>query len=515
MGLNQESRTVNAGKNAASALCNKICVLLLTFISRKVFIQYIGVAYLGINGLFSNILTLLSMADLGLGTAMNVSLYRPIAENDMKRLSALLNYFKRLYTLIAFGVTIAGLGLIPFLKYIVNMESHIPHLYVYYMIFVLKNTASYLFIYKAAIINADQKNYLVNRIELYVSLGKVLAQIILVITLRSYLLYCLLEVAVVLVHNLIVSSIANRTYPFLGERNQLERAEKKAIFKDISDIFLYKIAWSLLNGTDNILMSVLVGTVSVGLYSNYYTVTFQLEAFIALLFTSMTAGVGNLIATAQPQRRYQVFQMMQMISFWICGIVTVSLWYLLQDFIQLWVGPELLLDQLTVIAIIINMFFSVCMRPVWTFREGTGMYRQIRYVMVVTAVLNLIFSIVLGNLLGISGILFATSLSKAATYFWYEPKILFQKFFQQKARLFYMDYMKNTLLLVSAGALCYIPIRCIKGSALTSWLIKAVICLAVVNTLYYLRYRRTKEFLLFRSKVRGLINKRDKNHGSA
>ena len=160
MSLNSDSRTVNAGKNAISALINKFCILLLTFIGRKIFIQYIGIEYLGINGLFYNILTLLSMADLGLGTAMNVSLYKPIAENDIRKLSALLNYFRQIYCFIAIAVTVIGFAIIPFLPYIVNVDSEIPHLYLYYVVFVLKNTVSYLFVYKSSIINADQKNYL-------------------------------------------------------------------------------------------------------------------------------------------------------------------------------------------------------------------------------------------------------------------------------------------------------------------------------------------------------------------
>ena len=162
-------------------------------------------------------------------------------------------------------------------------------------------------------------------------------------------------------------------------------------------------------------MSIIVGTIYVGLYSNYLTITSNLEQFIAMLFTSLTAGVGNLVATESPEHRYDTYKAMQMVSFWICGIVCVCLLYLMQDFIVIWVGRDLLLDDLTMIAIVLNVFFSTCMRPVWTFREGTGMYKQIRYIMFATAILNLVLSIVLGKILGVSGILFATSISKLCT----------------------------------------------------------------------------------------------------
>lgn len=501
MSLNEGSRTKNAERNAVSAIGNKLIILGLTFISRKFFIEYIGVEYLGINGLFANVLTLLSMADLGLGTAMNVSLYKPIAEEDTDRIAALLNYFRKLYIYIAIGVTCVGLAIMPFLKYLVNMEQEIPHLYLYYLVFVLKNTASYLFIYKSALIRADQKTYLINSVEIYINIIKVIVQFIVVVTLKNYLMYIIFDVVAVVAQNFVVSHRADRQYPFIGGNNILDNIEKKEIFSDISSVFLYKIAWSLLNGTDNILMSVIVGTVYVGLYSNYLTVTNSLETFIALLFTSLTASIGNLVATESEKKRYDMFKTMQMIGFWICGIVTVGLLFLTQDFIQLWFGKKLLLDNLTLVAIVINVFFSTCMRPVWTFREGTGMYRQIRYIMFVTAILNLVLSIVLGNIMGISGIIFATSISKLATYFWYEPNILFKSFFKVNPKKYYMEYIENIILIVISLLLSYILIHFIEKISIGCWILKAIICMVIVNVLYFLKYYRTTEFKYLKKKI--------------
>jgi len=506
MALNTGSRTINATKNAAVSLINKLCILVLTFISRKFFIQYIGVEYLGINGLFANVLTLLSLADLGLGTAMNVSLYKPIAENDTKKLAALLSYFRTIYYFVAAGVTVVGLGLIPFLKYIVNLDKDIPHIYLYYSMFVIKNAVSYLFVYKSAIIRADQRNYVVNRIDIYVNIAKVVLQCIVIVAFKMYFLYLLLEVLCVLAHNLVVSHIANRDYPFIKNREELSKSEKKGIFSDISSVFLYKIAWSLINGTDNILMSVIVGTIYVGMYSNYSALTRNTEMFVALMFTSLTASIGNLVATSSPERRYKTFQSMQMVSFWLCGIITVCLFFLTQDFIQLWFGKELLLDNLVLTAIVLNSFFSNCMRPVWSFREGTGMYKQIRFIMFATAILNLILSIVLGKLLGLSGILFATSISKFLTYFWYEPNILFKNFFKVSPSKYYMGYVTNAVVLLIIVIVCFIPISFLKEVTVMNWIIKAVICFVVINVVYYIRYRNTEEFDNIKKKVRVIFD---------
>lgn len=504
MSFNSESRSKNAAKNAFSAMGNKMIILLLTFVSRRIFIQYIGVEYLGINGLFANILTLLSMADLGLGTAINVSLYKPIADNNTKRIAALLHYYRQLYIFISIGVTLLGLGLLPFLSYLVNLDTDIPLLSVYYVVFVLKNTASYLFAYKSSILRADQKTYVINKIEVWINISKVVAQIVIIISTKSYLLYILLDLVSIVIQNLIVSKVADKQYPFIKENAKLDKDEKKAIFSDTSSVFLYKIAWSLLNGTDNILMSIIVGTLVVGYYSNYYTITSNLEMFIALIFTSLTAGIGNLVATEKAEKRFNTFKTMQMVSFWLCDIVCVCLLFLLQDFIALWVGKNLQLDNLTVIAIVLNIFFSICMRPVWTFREGTGMYKQIRYIMFVTAILNLIISVVLGNIMGIAGIVFATSISKLLTYFWYEPYILFKNFFKHSVKDYYMDYIKNIFVLAIEIGACYIAMHFINGAGIFIWIIKAVVCLLIVNAICLVRYYKTAEFENIKIKIIGL-----------
>lgn len=506
--LNAESRTVSAGKNAVAAITNKICVLFLTFISRKIFIQYIGIEYLGINGLFSNILTLLSMADLGMGTAMNVSLYKPIADNDTRKLSALLNYFRQIYCCIAIAVTVVGLGLIPVLKYIINMDADIPYLYVYYIMFLLKNTVSYLFVYKAAMVSADQRDYLVNKVAVYVNVVKVAAQILTVIILKNYFFYMLLEIAAVVANNFTVSHIADKQYAFLRRHEQLTKEEKKLLFKDIYSAFLYKIAGILLSGTDNILMSVIINTVTVGLYSNYCTITGNIEALIILLFNSLTAGIGNLIVTSASEKRYRTYKSMQMAGFWLAAVISACLLFLTQDFIELWLGKDLLLDNYVLIAIVINIFYSVCMRPIWTFREGTGMYRQIRYIMFITALLNIALSIAFGRRMGAGGILIATSVSKFLTCFWYEPLILYRNFFCVNPVRYYIEYFANVLLACICVIFCYVPIHYVHGVSIKNWLIKMMICFVIINAVYLFRYFKSSEFIFFKEKVSSLAYKK-------
>lgn len=493
--MNNESRTKNAGKNITSAFLNKIAILILTFVSRKVFIQFIGIEYLGINSLFANILTLLSIADLGIGTAMNVRLYKPIAENDKEKISAILNYFKVVYYVIAAVVLTIGLALIPVLPYIVNMDKDIPHLYLFYVILVLKNVFSYLFVYKGSILKADQKTYVVNMVDIFITVLTIAAQIVVIVTLKNYLLYLLIGVLSIIIHNVVVSLTADKYYSFIkNSHSKLSKEEQKEIFSDVSSAFVYKVSKAIINGTDNILISILIGTVTVGIYTNYHTITSNIDAFIVLAFSALTAGVGNLIAKECEDKRFSVFKIVRMICFWLCTYCSISLLFLTQDFIALYFGSELLLDNLTLISIVLAFYVSTCMKPILTYREGSGMYKKIKWVMLISAVLNIILSIVLGKLIGLSGIFFATSISKLLTYFWVEPIMLYRTTFKKSVGEYFVSQLLNVLLFAISFGLCFIPIFFIKTISILTWFLKAGICLIIVNTVYFLVYFKTPEF---------------------
>lgn len=512
MALNDKSRTENVKRNAVFAIARKLTNVLLVFVGRRFFIKYIGIAYLGINGLFVNVLTLLSLAELGISTAMNVSLYKPIAEKDTHKLAAIIAYFRRIYVYIAIAVTVIGVALMPFLKYIVNMDQDIPHLYIYYLIFVLNNSITYLMTYKSSILFADQNMSTVSKIEIWSNLIKTLLQIIVTIVLKSYLLYLITDISYAFIRNLLLTHISNKEYPFLKEKATLDEEERKKIGSNIFSLFVYRISFVIINGTDNILISMLVGTVFVGFYSNYNAVSTNIESTIGLLFVSLTASIGNLVTTSDENSRYRIFRISQMATFCVCGIVCTGLLLLFQDFITLWVGNECLLDMRTVVAITIYLYYQLAMRPVWLFREGTGMYDQIKYVMLVTAFCNIVISIVLGKLIGLSGILFGTTIANVLTCFWFEPRILFKKFFNKHPSIYYRDHLINIILTGVGMVACYFATRGIEGVSVLKFIIKGVIIVAITGTIYLVRYCREPEFrhltLKVMSSAKKLISKK-------
>ena len=496
-------RTVKSSKSIITGIANKFILLVLAFVSRKIFIHYIGVEYLGINSLFSDVLNLLSMADLGFGIAIAYSYYEPLAKGDHEKLSALTGFYKRIYNIIALAVALIGLFMIPFLKYIVNMEQEIPHLYIYYVIILSNTVLSYLFVYKSTIITADQKGYLINRINIYINVIRTVLQCIALVLFESYLVYIILQSVGTLLNNFVISFIADKQYPFLKNKNYLAAEEKRNIIENMKSVFLYKVAASLMGGTDSLIMSKICGTVIVGLYSNYLTITMQLTSVVQIVFQSLTASVGNLLLQKDTENSYIVFKQMQMISHWMSATISVCVLTLVQDFIVLWLGEEYLMSMTMVWAIAANLYFSIAMQPIWSFREASGLYNKTKYVMLCTVVVNIALSVFLGIQMGAPGVILASVIARLTTYFWYEPALIFKLYFQKKSSGYYFDFLVSCCLIVISYFVINVVSYYFRLTSLSilNWFIKAIISIFVIFSFYLLRYHKKNEFRELRNKV--------------
>ena len=492
--VNQQSRIIKSSRNMVFGVGNQILNLILQFITRTVFINVLGAEYLGINGLFTNILTLLSLADLGLNTAMVYSFYKPLAVDDKTKLSALITFYKKIYNTIAIIITIIGCSFIPFLGSIVNTESEIPHLQIYYILFLLNTVMSYLFVYRASIIRADQKAYIISKYRMVTFIVMNILQIVFLLQTHNYIVYLLIQILCNLVNNIAITRKANKLYPFIKEKEELAQEEKKFIIDNIKSVFLYKFSSVLLNGTDNIIISKMIGTIWVGLYSNYQMIISAISSFISIGFTSMYASIGNLVATAKEEKRKEVFNTISLLGFFISAFTTCCLTVLINDFIQLWIGEEYILQIEIVIAILLNHYLACVLQPVWSFREATGIFKKTKYVMVVCAILNIILSIILGIYFGVAGILFASAISRLTTYFWYEPVILFRDYFKSSARSYYWKQLKNAILTIICISITFMITSLIKNVGIIEWIGKALIASIVTSVIYYLLYRKTNEF---------------------
>lgn len=499
------SRFNAAKKNFTVGIIYNILSILLNFFSRKIFIKYIGIEYLGINGLFTNVLSLLSMVDLGFGVAMNYTFYKPLADNDKDKISRLIYFYRRVYNTIAVLILLLGIGIMPFLKYIINMEQDIPYLYVYYMVFLSQTVIGYLFIYKSTIISADQKNYIIDKINIKYSIIKICAQIICILLFRNYFIYILIGVIVTLFINLSISKIANKQYPYIMQKKLLEKREKQEIYHNLRSIFIYKLSATCMGSIDNIVMSVLVGTVTVGIYSNYYMAITSINTIITMTFGALTAGVGNIVAKESLKKRHEIFKILQVIAYWLSLMFAICFFFLIDDFIYMWLNEkQFQFGILEKIAISFDLYLGILMRPLWTFRDAAGVYLRTKYIMLIAAILNIFFSFIMGLKLGVAGIIFASSLCRILTYVWYEPVILFKEFFGVGPQRYFLGLIKNTIsLIIITFLLCLID-EYILSNIWYLWLIKGTIYFLIISILFFITFRKSDELRYMKDKMLSL-----------
>ncbi len=490
----EKSRIYNSIKNIFLGIGNQILLLILTFISRIIFVRILGAEYLGINGLFSNILTILSVAELGMGSSIIYSMYKPLANNDTEKISALMNYYKKMYNIVAVVVAILGICLMPFLEYLVNTTDEIENINIYYLLFLANTVISYLLASRSVILNADQKLYITKIYTLLVYILQTVMQIIVLVITKNFILYLVIQVIGTFLTNLCGALVTKRMYPYIKKGDQLNKKDKKEIFKNMKSMFFYKIGGVILNNTDNILISILVGTIWVGYYSNYLMVITSVETFTTIIFTALTASVGNLIASTDKEKQFEIFKVINSVCNIIFGFCAVGLQILFNDFITIAFGESYILSTPVVITIVLSFYLKGILNPIWIYRETTGLFEHTKYVALFTAGLNIILSIILGKIWGIFGILIATVISRLLTNMWYEPFVLYKIHFNKKVTNYFKDNLLNFLITVIIIILCGIITNYINIVNIVTFILKGIICLIIASIIYYFCYRKTEAF---------------------
>ena len=493
-----ESRIAKTQKNAVTAIAQNFLSIILSFLARIIFVRILSVDYLGINGLFSNVLNVLSLADLGMQTAMMYSLYKPIAEDDKDKIKNLVAFFKKIYMVIAIVVFIVGIAVIPFLKFIINLDRDIPNLIAYYILSLLNVVISYLFIYRTTLIVADQKSFILNK---YIMIFRIIsfgAQIIVLILFKNYFLYLAVAVIVGFLSNLYQNHIALKLYPFLKEKaSKLEKSDINRIVVDIKALFIYRISGTIQSNTDNILISIFVGTVFVGYYSNYIMVITSLISVITLIFNSVKASIGSIIASDDTTLEHKEFYfwVLELLDFWMVAFCSICCICLFSDFVELFFGKEYVLSLPIVIAIVLIFYTNNIRQTIWTFRETTGLFHETQYITTVTAILNIVFSLIGGHYWGMLGILIATVLSRMLYAWWKEPIILFNSYFRKSSKHYYVVYVCRFLLFGLTCITTYILGMVLKSdNLLVTFVWKIIICCIVPNLIFFFYFKNSKEF---------------------
>lgn len=503
------SRVDRVARNTKVGLISQIAIILSNFIVRKVFVTMLGEEYLGLGGLFTDILSMLSLAEMGFGSAIVFSLYKPLAQNDHEKIKSLMDLYKKAYYVIGAFVLIAGAALTPFLDFFVKeMPEHIEHIGLIYLLNVLNAGASYFFIYKASLLFADEKKYVEMMISVRAKLICAAGQVLVLWLTHNYFLYMGVMVAATIMQNVMISVQVDRMYPYLKEKHlqPLPAEDTAVIRRNVGAMVFHKIGSVAVFGTDSILLAKFVSVAVVGLYSNYTLIRKALLNVIDMLYVSIAASMGNLNASETDDKKYEAYQHIHFFSAWLFGFVCVCLLGLYNPFIELWLGRAYLLPFSTVFLIVVNFYMS-CMRiPVSKTKEAMGLFWNDRYKPIFEVAINLVVSIVLAGPMGINGIFIGTLVSTLTVPFIVEPYVLYRHGLKRSVLLYYRDYMLY-LTVTAAAAAATLWLCSLTGAGLLSFVVKMAICSVVPNLVYLLAYHRTEDFHYLLSVARRLAGR--------
>lgn len=506
----ENSRLKNSALNFASGFLGRVLAILLNFAVRTNFIYCLNEAYLSVNGLYSNILTVLSLAELGFGSAMVYRMYAPVAVKDYQKTAALLQFYKKIYIIIGVVIFLLGLCVIPFMDYIIKDKPDISGLTLYYILFLVNTSISYWFSsYKASVLYADQKEYIKTNVQNTMAILQSGLQIVLLLLFRKYLLYLLIQLAGNIFLNLYVAHLVDKRYPEIQtyQGASLSAEERVQIRKDTEALVLSRFGHVALNGTDNIIISAVVGVLWVGRLSNYTLICDSVTSVLCQITAAITGSLGNFFATEDKHAGYALFKKVEFLNFWLYGFSFIALVTLLDPFVQIWAGERFVLGLPISIAIAINFFVAGYMNTLWVFRSTIGLFKQGKFRPILVAILNIILSIFLGKLWGVFGVLFATFLSRAAISLWYDPLILHRYGFEVSCKPFFARYFRRVLLLTTI-LIVMLTIRYVVLSSATTVLRFAVMTMftaIVPNAIFWLAYHRCEEYAYFRSIVKDRV----------
>lgn len=427
----QKSRTTYAIYNFTSSMGGQLITIILQFITRTVFIHTLGKEYLGIGGLFSNILSMLSLAEFGVGSAIIFKLYEPIAINDQNRIKVLMKFYKIVYRLIGTVIAVVGVALIPFLPVIIRDYEKMERLHInvifIYSLYLLKSVSSYLFFaYKGSLIRAHQKEYILNFVNYIAMFVLTIIQVITLILFRNYNLFLLLALSEVVVENLIGAKIADHMYPYLKENTseKISKSEIREIIKDCSALFLYRMNGVVLKATDNIVISMFLGIGAVALYSNYVIFYNTLNTLFAKIYNSVAHSLGNLHTIHDKDKEYRVFKSSNLITAIIGGTAGVGMFVVADEFVNTWVGGDWVIRQPFALLLGLEVYSLAIRQQLAKYRNTMGLFQQAKYRPVASMIINLFVSVLLVNKLGITGVLIGTVVADWTTVMWFDPIII-------------------------------------------------------------------------------------------
>lgn len=505
------SRTKNAIRNSAFGIISKLATLALGVVVRTIFIYSLGNEYLGVNSLYSEILAMLSLAELGFGSAIAYAMYEPVAKNDEQKLLKLIDYFRTVYRFVALTITVVGLALVPFLDKLVQGAPSISltELRVYYLMFLFNTVISYFVTYKYSVINAMQKDYIITNIDLIVYVTIVIAQGIVLVLFNNFFAYLLSQSLVLLASRILITKFLEAKFDIFKKKTSIKLSvkERKEIFTNVKGLMLHRLAGVSINSTDNLVISVFteLGVIGVALVSNYNMIIRTGLGFIDILFASVTSGLGNMASSESKEDFYAVFKQLNFLNFWLYGICCIGCFVLVPSIIVLWIGETYIIDSKSFLLIVISAYF-VGQSKIYSNTRGTkGHFEKDQWLALVEAFVNIVVSIICANMFGLFGVYIGT-LSARLFFLATRPLTLFPFLFGVSAKEYYQKLVQYFVVTFGAGAVTYWITKPILNEVTWINLLLGAMCVLVVpNVIFFCFYAKNTELKAIIYRVRMML----------
>lgn len=486
----------------------------MPFILRTILIYQIGKDYAGLNSLFTSILRVLNIAELGFHTTAVYSLYKPIADDDTDKVCALLSFYRKIYYSFGVIVLVVGTALMPFLDHLIKGSYPADiNLQILYGIYLLDSAASYfLFSYKNLILNAYQRIDVVSIISTTIHMIVYVLQIIILVVFHAYYVFVTFELVYTVTHNLVIARYVAKKFPQYKCRGTLLRSEKKDVLKNSYGMVLFRVCSTTRNSLDTIFVSSFIGINATTIYGNYYYIFAGVTSIQLIIRESMLGGIGNKIALNTPEKNHEDMLVFMYLYAWLSGVCTACMLCLYQPFVRLWVGQKLMLDEPTMIMFCVY-FYILSMGSIrFLYHQAAGLFWTKRYWTVAEALINVVGNYILVQVWGMFGVVCSTIISLVTIDFFYSSTIVYDYYFKNGKIGVYFKKHGIYLLITAFGCVpTYLIVKQISLGGIAGLFMRLVACLVLSNGIFFLCYRKLPEYhdaMNIAKRVMGMMKKK-------
>lgn len=513
----KDTRTINSIKNSVVSIFAYIVPTIIAFVAQAVFIRALNTEYNGIKSLFNNILGMLSIAELGFGSAIIYHLYEPMAKKEYDKIKILLKFYKKVYNFVAITIFILGIILLPLIPNIVGEVTIFENVKFIFILYLFNTVFSYLLTYKRSILHADQKAYIVKLINCFFVIIRNLIQIAVIIFTKNFIYYIIVQILLTIIENISINMYVNKKYEYIKDLKTVENIPKELrddiIFK-VKGLLYHKIGSFIVTGTDNIIVSMTkeLGVITVGIYSNYNMIIHRVAVLFSNVITSLTASVGNLLVEKNIEKSKNIYKSMLLLNSWIFCFCSTSVLCMVEPFIKIWLGDGYLLEKIVLYTLIINMYIQGLKKTNTTFKDAAGIFYEDRFVPIIEAIINIVASLILLKIFGLAGVFMGTIVSTMVLFLYSFPKYVYVLLLKGTYLEYIKLYLKYIVISVVIGIItAYLSSFIIIENTYLNLLCNGILCLIVPNILYFIVVRKFPEFEFYNDKLKKILDSKVKS----